>query len=81
MKKATLAIVIAVVLIAAVFAACNGNNTGKVSDTSQDLGGAMTQAATDLSEMFDGTMMSSDTNNGNITDSSAVTSVNDSTTA
>lgn len=80
MKKATLALVIAVVLIAAVFAACNGNNTGTVSDTSQDLGGAMTQAATDLSEMFDGTM-NSDTNHGTVTDTSAVTSVNDSTTA
>ncbi|MBO5230068.1 MAG: hypothetical protein J6B52_01465 [Clostridia bacterium] len=80
MKKASLAIVIAVVLIAAIFAACNSNNTGTVSDTSQDLAGAMTQAATDLSEMFDGTM-SSDMNGGNITDTSAVTSVNDSTTA
>ncbi len=79
MKKASLAIVIAVVLIAAIFAACNGNDTGKVSDTSQDLGGAMTQAATDLSEMFDGTM-SSDMNGGNITDTS-LASVNDSTTA
>lgn len=80
MKKATLAIAVAVVLIAAIFAACNGNNTGTVSDTSQDLGGAMTQAATDLSEMFDGTM-ASDMSNGNITDTSAVTTVNDSTTA
>lgn len=58
MKKATLAIAVAVVLIAAIFAACNGNNNGTVSDTSQDLGGAITEAATDLSEMFDGTMTS-----------------------
>ena len=79
MKKATLAIAVAVILIAAIFAACNGNNTGNVSDTSQDLGGAMSQAATDLSEMFDGTM-ASDTSNGNLTDTSSVTSVNESTT-
>ncbi len=79
MKKATLAIAVAVILIAAIFAACNGNNTGNVSDTSQDLGGAMSQAATDLSEMFDGTM-ASDTSNGNLTDTASVTSVNESTT-
>ena len=75
MKKASLAIILAVVLIAAIFAACNGNSTGTVSDTSQNLGGALTEAATDLSDMFDGT------NNGNITDHTAETSVNNSTTA
>lgn len=80
MKKATLAIAIAVVLIAAIFAACNGNNTGNVSDTSQDLGGAMTQAATDISEMFDGTMMSSDTSS-NTAVSDTATAAGESTTA
>ncbi len=58
MKKATVALIAAVVLIACIFAACNGNNTGNVSDTSQDLGEALTQAATDISDMFDGTMAS-----------------------
>ncbi len=70
MKK-TAVIVIAVILIASIFAACNGSDGGKVSDTSQDLGGAMTEMATDMSEMFGGDMtdsgMNSDTNS--VTDS------------
>lgn len=55
MKK-TAAIAIAVILIAAVFAGCNGTGDGKVTDTTQDLGGAMTEMATDISDMFDGDM-------------------------
>lgn len=56
MKK-TAAILIAVVLVAVIFAACNGSDGGKVSDTSQDLGGAMTEMATDFSEMLSDDMM------------------------
>ena len=55
MKKIS-AIVTAVILIAGLFAACNGSDGGKVSDTAQDMGNAMTEMATDISDMFDGDM-------------------------
>lgn len=51
MKKAAIALAAAILLIAGVFAGCNGSETGKVSDTDQDLDTAFTEAATDLSEM------------------------------
>ena len=57
MKKVA-AVAAAVILITGMFSACNGSETGKVSDTSQDLGAAMTEAATDISDMFDGSMTS-----------------------
>ncbi len=56
MKK-TAVILIAVILVAVVFAACNGSDGGKVSDTSQDLAGAVTEMATDFSEMLSDDMM------------------------
>ena len=55
MKKIS-AIVSAVILIAGLFAACNGSDGGKVSDTAQDMDNAMTEMATDISDMFDGDM-------------------------
>lgn len=57
MKK-TAVIIIAVILIVSIFVACNGSEGGKVSDPAQDLGGAMTEMATDISEMFSGEMTS-----------------------
>lgn len=60
MKKATAAIAAALVLVAGIFAGCNGAETGKVSDTDEDLGGVITDMATDISEMFDGGAMTSD---------------------
>jgi predicted small secreted protein len=55
MKKIS-AIVSAVILIAGLFAACNGSDGGKVSDTAQDMGNAMTELATDISDMWNGDM-------------------------
>ncbi len=59
MKKATAALAAALVLIAGIFAGCNGADTGKVSDTDEDLGGVITDMATDVSDMFDGGAMTS----------------------
>ncbi len=60
MKKATAALAAALVLIAGIFVGCNGADTGKVSDTNEDLGGVITEMATDISDMFDGGAMTSD---------------------
>lgn len=59
MKKATVALAAALVLIAGIFVGCNGADTGKVSDTNEDLGGVITEMATDISDMFDGGAMTS----------------------
>ena len=58
MKKISFAIIGAAILIAVVFAACNGADSGKVSDTNHNdpilttLEEMMTEAATDIEEMF-----------------------------
>lgn len=58
MKKMSFAIIAAVMLIALVFAACNGADSGKVSDTQNNdpilttLEDMMTEAATDIENMF-----------------------------
>ena len=58
MKKTTAAIAAAVILISCLFAACNGADSGKVSDTQNNdpilttLEDMMTEAATDLENMF-----------------------------
>lgn len=58
MKKISFAIIAAVILIAVVFAACNGTDSGKVSDTQNNdpilttLEDMMTEAATDIENMF-----------------------------
>lgn len=58
MKKTTAAIAAAVILIACLFAACNGTDSGKVSDTQNNdpvlttLEDMMTEAATDIENMF-----------------------------
>lgn len=73
MKKTTAAIAAALILISFVFAACNGNNTGTVSDTSESgdlmttIEDMMTEAATDLENLVtdnvsNNTNTSSDTN-------------------
>lgn len=58
MKKMSFAIIAAVILIAVVFAACNGTDSGKVSDPAHNdpilttLEDMMTEAATDIENMF-----------------------------
>ena len=58
MKKMSFAIIAAVILIAVVFAACNGADSGKVSDTQNNdpilttLENMMTDAATDMESML-----------------------------
>ena len=58
MKKVSFAIIAAAVIIAALFTACNGTESGKVSDTNHDdpilttLEDMMTDAATDIENMF-----------------------------
>ncbi len=58
MKKTTAAIAAAVILISCLFAACNGADSGKVSDTQNNdpilttLEDMMTEAATDIENMF-----------------------------
>lgn len=57
-KKMSFAIIAAAVLIAVVFAACNGADSGKVSDPAHNdpilttLEDMMTEAATDIENMF-----------------------------
>ncbi len=75
MKKATVALAAALVLIAGIFAGCNGADTGKVSDTNEDLGGVITEMATDISDMFDGDMMTSD-----VSDTASATEISTQTT-
>ena len=62
MKKTTAAVAAAVILIACIFAACGGAESGKVSDPSHNdpvlttLEEMVTEAMTDFEEMFsDGT--------------------------
>ena len=58
MKKMSFAIIIAVILIAFVFAACNGADSGKVSDPAHNdpilttLEDMVTEAATDMENML-----------------------------
>lgn len=58
MRKISFAIIAAVILIAVVFAACNGADSGKVSDTQNNdtilttLEDMMTEAASDIENMF-----------------------------
>lgn len=72
MKKMSFAIIAAVMLISLVFAACNGTDSGKVSDTQNDdpilttLEDMMTEAATDIENMFTDNV--SDNVSDNVTD-------------
>lgn len=75
MKKTAAVLACSVILIAGVFAGCNGNNNGNVSDTSQDLGGAMTEMATDISDMFDGTLEDDGTGTATVTATEESTTV------
>ncbi len=55
MKKTAVSVVAAVILIACIFAGCNGAEGGKITDNRQDLSEAMTgmqDMMTDISEMF-----------------------------
>lgn len=55
MKKSAICIIAAAILIACVFAGCNGAEGGKITDNRQDLSEAMTgvqDMITDISEMF-----------------------------
>ncbi len=55
MKKTTVAILAAAILISCVFAGCNGAEGGKITDTQQNLSDAMTEMQdmmTDISEAF-----------------------------
>ena len=76
MKKISFAIIAAVILISAVFAACGGADSGKVSDPAHNdpilttLEEMMTEAATDFSEMF-----TDDMSNGNLSGTASDTSL------
>lgn len=82
MKKTTAAIAAAIILISCLFAACNGADSGKVSDTQNNdpvlttLEDMMTQAATDIENMFTDNVSDA---TGNVTDNNVSTS--DTTTA
>lgn len=55
MKKTTVSVIAAVILIACIFAGCNGADGGKITDNRQNLSEAMTgmqDMMTDISEMF-----------------------------
>lgn len=68
MKKTTVAILAAVILISCIFAGCNGADGGKITDTQQNLSDAMTEMQdmmTDISEAFTN---APDTNTGVISD-------------
>lgn len=55
MKKTTVAILAAAILIACIFAGCNGADGGKITDTQQNLSDAMTEMQdmiTDISDAF-----------------------------
>lgn len=55
MKKTTVAVLAAVLLVACLFAGCNGADGGKITDTQQDLSEAMTgvqDMMTEVSEAF-----------------------------
>ncbi len=55
MKKTAVSVIAAVILIACIFAGCNGADGGKITDNRQDLSEAMTgmqDMMTDASEMF-----------------------------
>ena len=80
MKKISFAIIAAAILIAVVFAACNGAESGKVSDTQNNdpilttLEDMMTEAATDIENMF------TDNASDNVTDGFDNNSVSDTNT-
>ena len=82
MKRISFAIIAAVILISMVFAACNGTETGKVSDTQNNspvlttIEDMLTEAATDFENMFTDNV--SDTNSST---SNGTSSANISTTA
>ncbi|MBE6771173.1 MAG: hypothetical protein E7547_03395 [Ruminococcaceae bacterium] len=82
MKRISFAIIAAVILISVVFAACNGTETGKVSDTQNNdpvlttLEDMLTEAMTDMENMFTDNV--SDTSSSSEHDAS---SANTSTTA
>ncbi len=82
MKRISFAIIAAVILISVVFAACNGTETGKVSDTQNNdpvlttLEDMLTEAMTDMENMFTDNV--SDTSSSSAHDAS---SANTSTTA
>ncbi len=55
MKKTTVSIIAAAILIACIFAGCKGADGGKITDNRQNLSEAMTgmqDMMTDISEMF-----------------------------
>lgn len=55
MKKTTVAVFAAVILVACLFAGCNGADGGKITDTQQNLSEAMTgmqDMMTEISEAF-----------------------------
>lgn len=80
MKKISFAIIAAAILIAVVFAACNGAESGKVSDTQNNdpilttLENMMTEAATDIENMF------TDNASDNVTDGFDNTGTSDTNT-
>lgn len=83
MKKISFAIVAAAILISVIFAACNGTETGKVSDTQNNspvlttLEDMMTEAASDFEDMF--TDDTSD--NGNVSTSDSTSDITSTTAA
>ena len=67
MKRISFAIIAAVILISMVFAACNGTETGKVSDTQNNspvlttIEDMLTEAASDFEDMFTDDVSDADT--------------------
>lgn len=72
MKKKTVYILAAVLLIAFAFAGCNGAEGGKVTDKSEDVP-VLTELETELSSMADNLTDIMPDMSGNITDNSNTT--------
>ena len=79
MKRLSFVLIAAAILISVVLVACNGSESGKITDTTQGspvlttVGDMMSEAASDLNNML------SDNHQGNVTSSASSSTTNSST--
>lgn len=79
MKRLPFVLIASVILIAVIFAACNGGESGKITDTTENspvlstIGDMMTEAASDMSNMV------SDNQSGSVSDTSGTASTSTTT--